>query len=471
MVVVGRSGPFEAPKLASVVARRLTDEIIENRWSVGEVIGSETELLDRFGVSRAVLREAIRIVEHTGAARMRRGPGGGLVVSEPNHDAVVHALRLWLSFVGVTLAEMFEARLPVLVEVCSIASRRIDRASGARLAAEVDAIIAGEGMLARRINAIEARIAECAGNPALSLVLASVADVGISRLRSGLSRLEPELNAADITAHLEGYRDLVAAIINHDRARATVVVTDLSDFVLARLREEPASRPHRAIRIGDAKLGETVARSLQDDIESRGWLVGEVLGSETELVERYGVSRTILREAVRILEYYGAIRTKRGPHGGLIVTAPDKTALVRSARIVLEYDGVTGAQLIETRNVIEVASARLAAIRCTRADATRLSQVLESERLTGDSAVSFVRLHEAIAITTSNRVLELFVEVMADLVPSRLDGARGADDLTALSEEVHRSHRRIVEAIVDGDPELAQRRMGRHVRASATVVR
>ena len=66
-----------APKLATVVARSIENQVVALGWPVGEVLGSEAELLERFGVSRAVLREAVRIVEHTGAARMRRGPGGG----------------------------------------------------------------------------------------------------------------------------------------------------------------------------------------------------------------------------------------------------------------------------------------------------------------------------------------------------------------------------------------------------------
>ena len=42
-----------------------------------------------------------------------------------------------------------------------------------------------------------------------------------------------------------------------------------------------------------------------------------MLGAEAELRERYGVSRAVLREAVRILEYHGAVTTKRGPGGGV----------------------------------------------------------------------------------------------------------------------------------------------------------
>ena len=94
----GIGAAITAPKLSSVVARRIEDEVVAQGWPVGTVLGSETDLLERFGVSRAVLREAVRLVEHTGAARMRRGPGGGLIVSEPNRSAVVSAMGLWFSY-------------------------------------------------------------------------------------------------------------------------------------------------------------------------------------------------------------------------------------------------------------------------------------------------------------------------------------------------------------------------------------
>ena len=76
-------------KLAGRAAEQIVNDVVELGWPVGEVLGSETELLERYGVSRAVLREAIRLIEHQRVARMRRGTGGGLVIDEPDVDAVI----------------------------------------------------------------------------------------------------------------------------------------------------------------------------------------------------------------------------------------------------------------------------------------------------------------------------------------------------------------------------------------------
>jgi DNA-binding FadR family transcriptional regulator len=463
---------FEAPKLARVVAHRLEDEIVERGWPVGEVIGSETELLQRFGVSRAVLREAVRLVEHTGAARMRRGPGGGLVVAEPNRDAVVRAMGIWFSFVGVTLAEMLEARLPVLVELSRLAAGRVDDSMAARARTAAAEIAAADEPLARRLGAIDALVAGIGGNPALSLVREGVSQLGIRRLRSGRSWFEPAFTAAEEAAVMAAHVELVDAVVRGDDDRAADILTGHTELLLARLREGGARRDgRRAAPAAGGKLAERVAEAMHHDIERRGWPVGDVLGSEADLIERYGVSRAILREAVRIVEHHGAIRTKRGPRGGFVVQAPDRSALVRAARLVLEYEGVTVPQLLEARGVLDVAAAREAAIACTAADAERLRRVITAEERSGDAAVSFDALHDAVATTAGNRVFVLFVDLMATLARSHLTlDDRDRAGLAELSVEVHRAHERIAEAIIAGDAVLAEQRMARHVRASGAVL-
>ena len=81
--------PGRGRKLGEQLAERVEEEIIASGWPVGKVLGSEAELIERYGVSRAVFREAMRIVDHHGVAEMRRGPGGGLVVVAPKADAAV----------------------------------------------------------------------------------------------------------------------------------------------------------------------------------------------------------------------------------------------------------------------------------------------------------------------------------------------------------------------------------------------
>jgi DNA-binding FadR family transcriptional regulator len=470
-------GTIRAPTLASVIARRLEDEIVSQGWPVGEVLGSESELLERFGVSRAVFREAVRVVENTGAARMRRGPGGGLVVTEPNRSGVVAALSIWFSYVGVTIDEMVEARVLLLEGACELAASHPDRQARAF---EALAHIGGLGPTfdARSLVDVEATVAGLAANPALSLFVEAIADLGISWLRSGRSRLLSTYSGDDLAAATDAYREVVRAVGAGQGRVAGRRMRQVGEALRNRLVDAGPTRragtpaapltgdEHGAVNPG--KMAEAVAKVLRDHIEAAGWPVGEVLGSETELIDRLQVSRAILREAVRILEYHGAVKTKRGPGGGIVVCAPDSGTIVRSARIFLEYEGVTPINLSEARSVIEVAAAGLAAQRGAPDLEARLVQALEREGRSGDAAVSFGGLHHTIAEATGNRLLPLFVDVMGGLVPPHLKAEwQSPSGRARLSAEVHRTHQRLVRAILEGNPDEAARRMRRHMAASA----
>ncbi len=76
---------------------------------MGQSLGSEHELTNRYGVSRAVLREAVRVLESHGVAEMRLGRGGGLRVSAPRADAAVDSFDLVLSYRGATVEDLIEA--------------------------------------------------------------------------------------------------------------------------------------------------------------------------------------------------------------------------------------------------------------------------------------------------------------------------------------------------------------------------
>src|SRR6202043_3013780 len=92
--------------------------------------------------------------------------------------------------------------------------------------------------------------------------------------------------------------------------------------------DHPARRGYltRHADVGDSYAA-AVATRIRHDIIAAGWPVGSVLASEPELLERYGVSRPVLREAGRILESQRVARMRRGPRGGLVVLEPDGSAL------------------------------------------------------------------------------------------------------------------------------------------------
>src|SRR6202161_2992703 len=130
---VPRPGADSNAKRAAKVADLIIEDVMALGWPVGEVLGSETDLLERYQVSRAVFREAVRLLEHQQVARTRRGPGGGLVITEPTVGAVIDAVVLYLHRAEARLDEVFEARLVLEDIATGLAPARLDEQDLPRL--------------------------------------------------------------------------------------------------------------------------------------------------------------------------------------------------------------------------------------------------------------------------------------------------------------------------------------------------
>src|SRR5215213_10290682 len=132
------------------------------------------------------------------------------------------------------------------------------------------------------------------------------------------------------------------------------------------------------------KLAAQVARRIETDIIGRGWPVGESLGSEPDLRERYGVSRSVLREAVRLVEHHQVAHMRRGPNGGLFVIAPDAGPAAQAMVIYLEYVGTSVDDLMEARALLEPLAAGLAARHMTEEGIELVRRTVEADTLTDD---------------------------------------------------------------------------------------
>src|SRR5829696_3466022 len=170
--------------------------------------------------------------------------------------------------------------------------------------------------------------------------------------------------------------------------------------------------------VGDAatepvvgKLATQVARRIETDIIGRGWPVGESLGSEPELRERYGVSRSVLREAVRLVEHHQVARMRRGPNGGLFIAAPDAGPAARAMVIYLEYVGTSVDDLMQARRLLEPLAAGLAATRVTEEGIELVRVTREADTTSSDSPGdhSVEDLHLILGELSANPVLHLFI--------------------------------------------------------------
>jgi DNA-binding FadR family transcriptional regulator len=210
-----------------------------------------------------------------------------------------------------------------------------------------------------------------------------------------------------------------------------------------------------------------VARLIVRDVVSKGMTPGTPLPPEATMVQYYGVSRASLREALRILEVHGLITIKSGPGGGPRIAAVDAADFGRAMTFYYQVTRSTVRELAEARLVIEPLMARLAAERRPAEHVKRLRQSINAARdLSGPDERPYVDLslqfHGLIAEMSGNQVLSLIASSFEEIFT-----VYGSSTLTAAeNRKIVRAHTRIAEAVIDGDADLAEKRMRDHLIAS-----
>jgi DNA-binding FadR family transcriptional regulator len=463
-------------KLASKVARDIEADVVRRGWTIGESLGSEQALQQRFGVSRSVLREAVRLVEHHQVARMRRGPGGGLLICEPDAGPATRAVVIYLEYLGTTLADLLNARLVLEPLAASLAAERIDEAGIDRLRAVLRAEEHWRpGMPAPR-DEFHIALAEQSKSPVLQLFIDILMRLTTRyALRSRTDSATEAIEAIDHMHH--AHSRLVAAVTAGDAARAKTLSERHVEAVTAWLQrhypgEGPPSRGPRRLD-GDAphgKLAEMLAATIGDEIAAGGWNVGSVFGTETALLERYRVSRAVFREAVRLLEYHSVAQMRRGPGGGLIVTQPHAEASIDTIALYLQYRKPTREDLLRVRDAIEIDNVARVVKRRTESE---VAAFLKSRPGTHDGDVrkavaEEVRFHLGLAHLAGNSLLDLFLRIVIEVFRRHWSSTAQTEPTWADVDAVEHAHLRILQAIEAGDDSLAGYRIRRHLDAAAS---
>jgi DNA-binding FadR family transcriptional regulator len=370
---------------------------------------------------------------------------------------------------AVTVGELQDATEPLLRAVVQLAASNASREDLHQVVDVMDEMAVHRRLGAEDFIDLQQRVSQLSGNSVLNLFIQALGEVGLSRLLGTRAKLDPPLTFDDALRHLRGYRRLVEAIAAHDAEQAAVRVDALQSALRARFQDRPAGQRSRAaVTNGRDKLAENVARLIRDDIERGGWKTGTLLGSEAELMERYNVSRAVLREAARILEFHGALSSRRGPGGGFFVAQPDSSAVVHAARVIIDFEGTDVGQIWEAREIVEYVCVCLATERMNAETAANIRSALALESESVEWAVAQHVVHHELARATNNRPLLLFVDTLAELSTARVRGARRGKTEEPLDTSVaHRAHQLIAEAVIEGDESIATARMRRHLRAAA----
>ncbi|WP_404475294.1 FadR/GntR family transcriptional regulator [Microbacterium aerolatum] len=202
---------------------------------------------------------------------------------------------------------------------------------------------------------------------------------------------------------------------------------------------------------------------------------GDRLPSERELSADLGVGRSSVREAFRVLEVMGLIRTATGsgPTSGAIVIATPTGGLSALMRLQVAAQGFPLTDVVQTRLVLEDAVAASLASDPTRdtADAHRILDAMDAGDLTAAEFLALdAQLHLALAESSGNTVIAAMMAGLRTSIESYvLTGSEQISDWDAMTSRLRAEHRAIVTAIDTGDADAARTRVREHITGYYTA--
>jgi GntR family transcriptional repressor for pyruvate dehydrogenase complex len=210
------------------------------------------------------------------------------------------------------------------------------------------------------------------------------------------------------------------------------------------------------------KLSEQVAAVLRERVAQGQFAPGARLPSEAQLAQDFGVSRTVVREAISRLKSEGLLDSRQGS-GVFVQTAPVRS-LRLDPRTGLSRD--TAVQIVELRRAIEIEAAGLAAERRTPKDLARMREALaalERAVAAGESGVAEdLRFHYVIAAATRNPYYLAVLEFLGQFLHGTMRATRASrrEDFLRQTDEEHAA---IVAAIARRDAHAARKASARHL--------
>lgn len=211
-------------------------------------------------------------------------------------------------------------------------------------------------------------------------------------------------------------------------------------------------------------LVEQVTDELLDLIDENDLKPGDKLPSTAALVDAYGVSRPVVREALKLLEGQGVIQTSGGRNAVVRPVSGDVLRFFFKRVMTLEQKSYL--EIVEVRYGIEVQCARLAAERRTPEQLDRLCSLVQDMQGQIDSPEVYaeldVKFHLAIARATQNTLLFHLVNSIRDALRDMIREGLAHRLTTGERKLVQIAHERIVQTIADQDGEAAAKAMAFH---------
>ena len=207
-----------------------------------------------------------------------------------------------------------------------------------------------------------------------------------------------------------------------------------------------------------------IAQQIGRDIAEGRILPGEKLPTEHVLAKGFGVSRSVVREAIAQLRNEGLDETRQGV--GAFVTELQARASIRIEQDDL-HDRQSFRDLFQLRLPLEIEAAGLAAVHHDQSDLDKLDETLAAmtgaDKWTEQGIVADLAFHRILAAATKNEYFSLFIGFIAERISLAINAARAAAVLEEIVEVTIAEHLAIREAVASRDPQRAREAMRRHL--------
>lgn len=223
---------------------------------------------------------------------------------------------------------------------------------------------------------------------------------------------------------------------------------------------------------------ELVLQRIEQDLSEGTLAVGDRLPGERTLAEELQVSRSSVREAIRVLESMGVVRTAvgSGPESGAIVVADPVASIGAALRLHTATKLLPIADIVSTRILLETWAVREAASRRPIPDLTRIDEMLDAMDAPDLEPDTFHRLdaafHVAMSGLAGNAVVEAMMAALRESIHGYvMDGVPLLPDWSSVAANLRCEHRGIVAALRRGHGAKAADLLRAHIDGYFTLIR
>jgi DNA-binding FadR family transcriptional regulator len=217
-------------------------------------------------------------------------------------------------------------------------------------------------------------------------------------------------------------------------------------------------------KITRGTLAEQVTDRLLEYIESQHLKPGDLLPSETSLANSFGVSRPVIREALKNLEGKGVIEIVNGK--GALIRPIDSDPLRLFFQRAMQMEYGTMLELMEVRKGLEVQSAALAAQRRDEKDLSAIRQVVRTMRESTGDLEAYIRLdvefHLRVTAASHNTMMVSLVESIRAALRNTIVAGLQSRGNTLELDSIQRTHEQLFEALVERNVQTAMETMIQH---------